>query len=80
VQGSGGTYEFRTTKSFEVRQRSGVKPEIISVDGIKNHPNALAAQTGKACGACHQNPAGGGPRNAFGEAFAANGHKLPEKK
>ena len=41
---------------------------------------AYAAQTGKACGACHQNPAGGGPRNAFGEAFAANGHKLPKKK
>ena len=41
---------------------------------------AYAAQTGKACGACHQSPAGGGPRNAFGEAFAANGHKLPEKK
>jgi hypothetical protein len=40
-KGSGGTYEFRTTKSFEVRQQSGVKPEIISVDGIKNHPNAL---------------------------------------
>ena len=37
---------------------------------------AYAASTGKACGACHQNPAGGGPRNAFGEAFAANGHKL----
>jgi mono/diheme cytochrome c family protein len=41
---------------------------------------AYAAQTKKACGACHQNPAGGGPRNAFGEAFAANGHKLPDKK
>jgi mono/diheme cytochrome c family protein len=41
---------------------------------------AYAASTGKACGACHQNPAGGGPRNAFGEAFAANGHKLPAKK
>ena len=41
---------------------------------------AYAAATGKACGACHQNPAGGGPRNAFGEAFAANGHKLPGKK
>ena len=42
-KGSGGTYEFRTTKSFEVRQRSGVKPEIISVDGIKNHPNATGS-------------------------------------
>ena len=41
---------------------------------------AYAASTGKACGACHVNPAGGGPRNAFGEAFAANGHKLPAKK
>ena len=41
---------------------------------------AYAASTGKACGACHTNPAGGGPRNAFGEAFAANGHKLPGKK
>jgi len=41
---------------------------------------AYAGQTGKACGAYHQNPAGGGPRNAFGEAFAANGHRLPEKK
>jgi hypothetical protein len=41
---------------------------------------AYAAATGKPCGACHQNPAGGGPRNAFGEAFAANGHKLPAKK
>ncbi|HWJ18461.1 hypothetical protein [Bradyrhizobium sp.] len=41
---------------------------------------AYAAATGKACGACHANPAGGGPRTAFGEAFAANGHKLPGKK
>jgi mono/diheme cytochrome c family protein len=41
---------------------------------------AYAASTGKACGACHTNPAGGGPRTALGEAFAANGHKLPGKK
>ena len=41
---------------------------------------AYAASTGKACAACHVNPAGSGPRNAFGEAFAANGHKLPAKK
>jgi hypothetical protein len=38
---------------------------------------AYAAQTGLPCGKCHENPAGGGPRNAFGQAFAANGHKVP---
>ncbi len=38
---------------------------------------AYAKQTGLACGRCHVNPAGGGPRTAFGNAFAANGHKLP---
>jgi hypothetical protein len=41
---------------------------------------AYSASTGKACGACHQNPAGGGARTGFGEAFAANGHKVPAKK
>jgi hypothetical protein len=38
---------------------------------------SYAQQTGKSCGGCHVNAAGGGPRNAFGNAFAANGHKLP---
>ncbi len=40
---------------------------------------AYAQQTGLACGRCHVNPAGGGPRTAFGNAFARNGHKLPGK-
>ena len=53
---------------------------MVSVPKTAQALPAYAAQTGKACGACHQNPAGGGPRNAFGEAFAANGHKLPAKK
>jgi hypothetical protein len=34
-------------------------------------------QTGLACGRCHVSPAGGGARTAFGNAFAANGHKVP---
>ena len=38
---------------------------------------AYAQQTGLACGRCHVNPAGGGARTAFGNAFAANGHKVP---
>lgn len=37
---------------------------------------AYAAQTKKACGFCHVNPAGGGPRNATGTKFEKNGHKL----
>ncbi len=40
---------------------------------------AYASQTGLPCGRCHVNPAGGGPNTAFGKAFAANGHKLPQK-
>lgn len=39
-----------------------------------------ARQTGLACGKCHVNPEGGGPRTAFGRAFAANGHRLPGTK
>jgi hypothetical protein len=41
---------------------------------------AYAQQTGLPCGRCHYRPSGGGPRTAFGRAFAANGHKLPGKK
>ena len=37
---------------------------------------AYAAQTKKACGFCHVNPAGGGPRNGTGTKFEQNGHKL----
>ena len=41
---------------------------------------AYAQQTGLACGRCHVNPAGGGARTAFGNAFAANGHKVASAK
>ncbi len=37
---------------------------------------AYASATGKACGFCHQNPAGGGALKPAGEKFKANGHKL----
>ena len=36
----------------------------------------FAAQTGKPCGTCHKNPAGGGALKPFGEKFKANGFKL----
>jgi hypothetical protein len=37
----------------------------------------FAKETGKACGDCHTNPAGGGALTPFGEKFKANGNKLP---
>jgi hypothetical protein len=37
---------------------------------------AFATATGKPCGQCHQNPAGGGALKPFGEKFKANGNKL----
>ncbi|MGA7390305.1 MAG: hypothetical protein WBW99_20590 [Pseudolabrys sp.] len=52
--------------AFSVPQRADALP-------------AYAQQTGLACGRCHVNPAGGGARTAFGNAFAANGHKVPSK-
>jgi hypothetical protein len=39
-----------------------------------------AEQTGLPCGRCHVDPAGGGPRTAFGNTFAANGHRLPGER
>ena len=49
--------------SLTVSQTANAKPEF-------------AAQTGKPCGQCHQNPAGGGALKPFGEKFKANGFKL----
>jgi len=37
---------------------------------------AYSQKEGKACGYCHVNPAGGGPRNAKGKQYQANGHKF----
>ena len=37
---------------------------------------AYAQKTGKACGYCHVNPAGGGKLKPAGEKFKANGHKM----
>jgi hypothetical protein len=48
--------------SVIVSQPASAKPEF-------------AAQTGKACGQCHENPAGGGKLKAAGEKFKANGFK-----
>lgn len=42
-----------------------------------NATPTFAAQTKKACGECHVSAAGGGKLTPFGEAFKANGNKLP---
>ena len=41
-----------------------------------NATPAFAASTGKPCGFCHQNPAGGGALKPAGAKFKANGNKL----
>lgn len=38
----------------------------------------FAKETGKSCGDCHTNAQGGGALTPFGEAFKANGNKLPK--
>lgn len=38
----------------------------------------FAKDTGKSCGDCHTNPQGGGPLTPYGDAFKANGDKLPK--
>jgi len=48
--------------SLAFSQSANAKPEF-------------AAQTGKPCGQCHVNPAGGGKLKPAGEKFKANGFK-----
>lgn len=48
----------------------------LTVSGSAKATPQYAADTKKACGVCHTNPAGGGALKPFGEKFKANGHKL----
>jgi len=48
----------------------------VTVSGPASATPQFAAATGKPCGQCHQNPAGGGKLKPFGEKFKANGNKL----
>ena len=52
----------------------------ILMPRIANALPTYAVRTGLPCGQCHVDPAGGGPRTAFGRAFANNGHHLPGNK
>jgi len=59
---------------------AGAVALVVGVVATGSRPavalQAYAQQTHLACGRCHVNPAGGGALNAFGNSFAANGHKL----
>jgi hypothetical protein len=55
----------------------GIFVAAATLVAVPRHAQALpayAAKEGKACGYCHANPAGGGPRNARGQKYEANGH------
>ena len=47
----------------------------VTVSRQANATPQYATQTGKPCGQCHENPAGGGKLKAAGEKFKANGNK-----
>jgi len=49
---------------------------VLPARTVQAHP-VYTQETGLSCGQCHVNPRSGGPRTAFGRAFAANGHRLP---
>lgn len=48
----------------------------VTVSRPANATPEFAQQTGKPCGFCHVNPAGGGKLKPAGEKFKANGNKL----
>jgi hypothetical protein len=50
----------------------------VTVSKTANAKPEFAAQTGKPCAQCHENPAGGGKLKPFGEKFKENGFKLPK--
>jgi hypothetical protein len=55
----------------------GILVAAAAVVVAPRHATALPAyaqKEGKACGYCHVNPAGGGPRNAMGKKYEAGGH------
>jgi hypothetical protein len=48
----------------------------VTVSRPANATPAFAGSTGKPCGFCHQNPAGGGALKPAGQQFKDKGNKL----
>jgi len=67
----------RVVTAFCVALLAGAVITFVAPTSVSAKPE-FAAQTGKACGACHQNPGGGGALKPLGEKFKANGNKLPK--
>ena len=66
---------WRVVAAFCVALLAGALITFVAPTSASAKPE-FAAQTGKPCGTCHQNPAGGGALKPFGEKFKANGNKL----
>ena len=65
-----------TSKFFLLGMGSAVAATIILASAFIANPASakpeFAAATGKPCGACHANPAGGGKLTGAGEKYKAN--------
>jgi hypothetical protein len=48
----------------------------VTISRPANATAQFGQQTGKPCGQCHENQAGGGKLKPFGEKFKKNGNKL----
>jgi hypothetical protein len=53
---------------------------IVHSSGPAAAKPEFAVKTGLQCGRCHVSPGGGGKLTPFGEAFKANGLKVPKTK
>ena len=47
----------------------------VTVSSPASATPQFASQTGKPCGSCHENPAGGGKLKPAGQKFKDNGNK-----
>ena len=71
------TASLRVASAVGVMLLASVSVTFIAPTSASAKPE-FAAQTGKPCGTCHQNAAGGGALKPFGEKFKANGNKMPK--
>jgi hypothetical protein len=59
-----------------VPQFARALPSLFHGEPGECEAGICGSDTGRPCGQCHLNPAGGGKLKAFGRQFKANGFKL----